>query len=75
MTGAPPKPARGRGLALTAALLVVPLVTGAGLLWAQQSGQVHLDGPYRLVPIGLVLLAIVLQVMAVTRAMVGWLTG
>ena len=64
-----------RGLALTAGLLAVPLITGAALIWAQQSGQVHLEGPYRLVPIGLVLLAVAAQVVLVARAAMSWLTG
>ena len=64
-----------RGLALTAALLAVPLLTGAALIWAQQSGQVHLDGPFRLIPIGLVFLAIGAQVVLVARAAMGWLSG
>ena len=50
---------------MAAGLLVVPGITGAALLWAQQSGQIHLEGPYRLIPIGLVLLAITVQIIAV----------
>jgi hypothetical protein len=64
-----------RGIALTAGLLVVPLIAGGALLWAQQSGQVHLEGPLRLVPIGLVLLAIGVQIVAVARAAFKWMVG
>ena len=69
----PPPPSRG--IAVSLGLLAVPIVTGAALLWAQQSGQVHLEGPFRLVPIGLVLLAIVAQVALVARAAFSWLLG
>ena len=64
-----------RGLGLITGLLVVPGVTGLALLWAQQSGHVHLEGPMRLLPIGLVLLAIAVQIIAVTRAALRWLGG
>jgi apolipoprotein N-acyltransferase len=64
-----------RGLAVAAGLLVIPGITGAGLMWAQQSGLVHLEGPLRLLPIGLVLLAIGVQIIAVTRAALRWLGG
>jgi len=70
-----PQRSPSRGLALTAGLLAIPIVTGAALIWAQQSGQVHLDGPYRLIPIGLVVLAIVAQVVLVVRAALGWLSS
>jgi hypothetical protein len=64
-----------QGIAVVVGLLVVPGVAGVALIWAQQSGMIHLEGPWRLLPIGLVLLAITVQIIAVARAAFRWLAG
>jgi hypothetical protein len=64
-----------QGIGVVVGLLVIPGITGVALIWAQQSGMIHLEGSMRLLPIGLVLLAIGVQIIAVARAAFRWLGG
>jgi hypothetical protein len=54
-------------------LLVVPAIVGVVMIWAQQTGHVHLPQEWSLLPLGLILLAVSVQAIAVIRAVVRWL--
>ena len=54
-------------------LLVVPAVTGVVMVWAQQTGHIHLPPEWSLLPLGLILLAVSVQALALMRAVVRWL--
>jgi hypothetical protein len=54
-------------------LLVVPAVTGVVMIWAQQTGHIHLPAEWSLLPLGLILVAVSVQAVAVVRAVVRWL--
>lgn len=54
-------------------LLVVPAVTGVAMIWAQQTGRIHLPPEWSLLPLGLILVAVSVQAIALVRAVVRWL--
>jgi uncharacterized membrane protein YhaH (DUF805 family) len=54
-------------------LLVVPAVTGVAMIWAQQTGRLHLPPEWSLLPLGLILLAVSVQAIALVRSVVKWL--
>jgi hypothetical protein len=54
-------------------LLVVPAVAGVVMIWAEQTGRLHLAPGWSLLPLGLILLAVSVQVIALVRAAVRWL--
>jgi hypothetical protein len=54
-------------------LLVVPGVIGVVMIWAQQTGHIHLPPEWSLLPLGLILLAVSVQAFTVLRAVVRWL--
>ena len=54
-------------------LLVMPAVAGVVMIWAEQTGRLHLPPEWSLLPLGLILLAVSVQAVALLRAVVRWL--
>jgi hypothetical protein len=54
-------------------LLVIPAVAGVAMIWAQQTGRLYLAPGWSLAPLGLILLAVSVQLIALVRAAVRWL--
>jgi hypothetical protein len=54
-------------------LLVIPAVAGVVMIWAQQAGRLHLPPEWSLLPLGLILVAVSVQAVALMRAVVRWL--
>jgi|WetSurMetagenome_2_1015567.scaffolds.fasta_scaffold74806_3 hypothetical protein len=63
------------GLSLWTAASLVGLPTGAILATAQAVGWLHWAGPFAAAPAALVLLALAGPLVAVTRAVLGWVGG
>jgi hypothetical protein len=54
-------------------LLVIPAVAGVVMIWAQQTGRIHLPAEWSLLPLALILLAVSVHALALVRAAVRWL--
>ena len=54
-------------------LLVIPVVAGVVMIWAEQAGRLHLPPEWSLLPLGLILVAVSVQAIALVRAVVRWL--
>lgn len=67
---------RGKsGIAAWTVVLALCALAGAAMMAAQATGWLHWTGLLALVPAGLVLLAISVQLLAVARAALAWLAG